>query len=93
MFQGIAPSLIIIQVGLGFSAEASTKPSTTNTSMGFARREHLTTTDTSAATSLSTYGSERRGYMVPPGMLQIRKHTGDSELSVRKEEVSEVMVV
>ena len=42
---------------------------------------------------LSTYGSERRGYMVPPGMLQIRKHTGDSELSVRKEEVSEVMVV
>lgn len=61
--------------------------------MGFARGGEVTTTDTSADTSMSSYGTGRRGFLMSPETLQIRKHAGDSDLSVRKEEVAEVTAV
>lgn len=52
---GIAPTLMIIQVGLGFSSSDSTNPTTTKTGMSFARGGGIsggtTRTTTSAPTS------------------------------------------
>jgi len=69
---GIAPTLIIIQVGLGFSSDESTRPTTTTTGLSFVRgvghSQGTTRTTTSAPTSdmpsTTRFGSSEPDIMI-----------------------------
>jgi hypothetical protein len=60
--QGIAPTLIIIQVGLGFSSDETTRGSVSHAGLSFAPKPGLshgsTATNTSAPTTATRFGSE-----------------------------------
>ena len=63
--QGIAPTLIIIQVGLGFSSDESTRPTITGTGLSFVRGPGISRGTTRTTTSAPTNHPEKHASAHP----------------------------